>query len=98
MPKAYMVFTEQVHDEDKLNEYAGKAIGTMGAHGVKLLALDSEVECREGTWFGNRTVILEFDSVEAAKAWYESPEYQAAIPLRQAGADCNAAIITGFGA
>ena len=47
---------------------------------------------------GNQTVILEFESVEAAKAWYNSPEYQEAIPLRQKAADCNAVIVKGFGA
>jgi uncharacterized protein (DUF1330 family) len=41
-------------------------------------------------------VILEFESVEAARSWYESSDYQAAIPLRQAGAETNVAIIAGF--
>jgi uncharacterized protein (DUF1330 family) len=34
--------------------------------------------------------------VEAAQAWYRSPGYQAAIPLRQAAADTNAVIVSGF--
>ena len=42
------------------------------------------------------TVILEFPSVEAAQAWYRSPEYQAAVPVRQAAAHCNGVIIAGF--
>ena len=50
----------------------------------------------EGAWHGTRTVILEFDSPDAARAWYNSPEYQAAIPLRQAVADSNAVILPGL--
>jgi hypothetical protein len=41
-------------------------------------------------------IVLEFASVEAARAWYESPGYQAAIPLRQAAADANVVIVSGF--
>jgi uncharacterized protein (DUF1330 family) len=44
-----------------------------------------------------QTVVLEFESVEAARAWYESEAYQKAAKLRQAAADCNAVIISGFG-
>jgi uncharacterized protein (DUF1330 family) len=40
--------------------------------------------------------VLEFESVEAARDWYTSAAYQAALPLRQAAADCNAVIISGF--
>jgi uncharacterized protein (DUF1330 family) len=46
---------------------------------------------------GDQTVVLEFESVEAARAWYESEAYQKAAKLRQAAADCNAVIISGFG-
>jgi uncharacterized protein (DUF1330 family) len=40
--------------------------------------------------------VLEFESVDAARAWYESDAYQNAAKLRQAAADCNAVIISGF--
>lgn len=36
------------------------------------------------------------NAYSAARAWYNSPAYQDAIPLRQAAADSNAAIISGF--
>ena len=50
----------------------------------------------EGKWHGTRTVIIEFDSVEAAKAWYNSDEYQAVVGLRHAAAESNAVIVAGF--
>jgi uncharacterized protein (DUF1330 family) len=34
--------------------------------------------------------------VEAARAWYESDAYARAKPLRQAAADCNVVIVSGF--
>jgi uncharacterized protein (DUF1330 family) len=40
--------------------------------------------------------VLEFDSVDAAKAWYQSEEYQAIISDRQAAATANAVIVSGM--
>jgi uncharacterized protein (DUF1330 family) len=94
MPKAYVVFTETVHDQEGMNAYIQAAGATMSSG--KLLVLDDNVETLEGTWHGTRTVMLEFESVEAAKEWYFSDAYQKVKPLREAAADCNAAILTGF--
>jgi uncharacterized protein (DUF1330 family) len=44
----------------------------------------------------DQTVVLEFESVDAARACYESEAYQRAAKLRQAAADCNAVIPSGF--
>jgi uncharacterized protein (DUF1330 family) len=49
----------------------------------------------EGEWHGDRTVIIEFPSVEAARDWYNSPEYQAVIGQRLAAAESNAVILGG---
>lgn len=96
MAKGYIVYTEQIHDPAKMDEYGALAMPSLFGGGGSVIALDDSVDCREGTWHGGRTVILEFESVDAARNWYESEEYQAAIPLRQAGAETNVAIIGGF--
>ncbi|MBB5915405.1 uncharacterized protein (DUF1330 family) [Nocardia transvalensis] len=94
MPKGYVIFTEAVKDPEGMKAYA-KAAGP-ATSGVRVLAVDSNPETLEGDWHGDQTVILEFDSVEAARAWYNSPEYGKAKPLRQAAADTNVAIISGL--
>jgi uncharacterized protein (DUF1330 family) len=95
MPKGYVVFTEQIHDPVGMAEY-GKLAGpsVVGSGGIPLAV--GPAETIEGEWFGNQTVILEFESVEAARAWYESEGYAKAIPLRQAAAGANAAIVAGL--
>jgi uncharacterized protein (DUF1330 family) len=98
MPKAYVIYQEQINDNDAMNTYAAAAMATFPGSGGTIAGFDDNVEVLEGEWFGNRTVILEFESVEAAKAWYNSPAYQEAIPLRQKAGDSNVAIVTGFGA
>ena len=97
MPKGYVVFTEDIHDQEGLGVYAKAAGPTIGQSGAKVLVACDNAEVLEGKWHGQRTVIMEFESVDAARAWYESPDYQKAIPLRQAAAECNGVIVAGIG-
>ena len=96
MAKGYFIVTEDVHDEDALNAYVGKALPTILQSGGKVIVLDANFETVEGEWKGSQVVILEFDSVEAAKAWYNSPEYQAVVGERLAATDGTAVIVSGF--
>ncbi len=64
--------------------------------GASVLVVDRRPEVLEGEWHGDQTVVLEFESVEAARAWYESPAYQEAVRLRHAAADTHAVILSGF--
>lgn len=95
MPKAYIVVTEDVKDPARFGEYGKLAAQAMD--GATLLAFDPAAETIEGEWHGPQTVILEFESVAAAKEWYHSDAYQAAAKIRLEAADCNAAIVTGLG-
>jgi uncharacterized protein (DUF1330 family) len=92
--KGYVIITEDIKDPAGMAEYGKLASQTMG--NAKVLAFGPAVETLEGEWHGTQTVLLEFDSVEAAKDWYYSDEYQAAAKLRQAAADCNGVIVSGF--
>ena len=64
--------------------------------GGQIVVVDDAPEQIEGDWHGTRTVVLEFESVEAARNWYHSAEYQEHAPLRHAAADNKAAIVAGF--
>jgi uncharacterized protein (DUF1330 family) len=96
MPKGYAVFTEQINDPAALGAYARAAMPTIAAAGGRAVVASPADEVLEGDWFGNQTVILEFPTVEAARAWYNSPEYQAVVGQRHAAAVSNAAIFAGF--
>lgn len=96
MPKGYVILTEAIHDPEGMKAYGEASAASVAEHKVTPLAVDGNVEVLEGEWHGDRTVLLEFESVEAARAWYSSAAYQAAKPLRQAAAECNAVIVSGF--
>lgn len=97
-PKGYVILTEAINDPEGMKAYARAAMPAMAQGGCRILAADPAPEIIEGHWHGHQTVVLEFDSVQAARDWYESEAYQKAAKLRQAAADCNAVIIAGFGA
>ena len=79
-----------------MNIYTQQAIPTITQAGGRVIVADDVPELIEGSWHGKRTVVLEFDSVEAARNWYRSPEYQGIVGLRHAAADSNAVIVAGF--
>ena len=92
--KGYVILTEAIKDPEGMKAYGQAARTTMS--GATALAVDTAPTVLEGTWHGDQTVVLEFESVDAARAWYESEGYQKAAKLSQAAADCNAVIIAGF--
>lgn len=96
MPKGYVIFTEDIHDRPQIDAYAQLAVPTILAAGGKILVVDDAPEQIEGSWHGTRTVVLEFESVEAARNWYTSSGYQEIAPQRHAAADNNAAIVAEF--
>lgn len=95
MAKAYVIFTETIHDADGMAAYA-EAAARARTDDVTPLAVERSPEVLEGEWPATQTVLVEFPSVEAARAWYTSDEYQAAARLRQAAADTNVVILTGL--
>jgi uncharacterized protein (DUF1330 family) len=50
----------------------------------------------EGDWHPSRVVILEFPDLEAARRWYESPEYEEAKRLREGAAKLRMVAVQGL--
>ncbi len=69
MPKGYVVITEDVKDPAGMAEYAKLAGKAMA--GATILAFDQNAEQIEGEWHGTQTVLLEFESPDAAREWYQ---------------------------
>ena len=96
MPKGYVILTEDIHDREGMDRYGEASRASLTEFGGRPLVVDEDVQVVEGRWHGTRTVIVEYESVETARQWYESPSYQAARPLRQAAAECNVVIAAGW--
>ena len=92
---AYVIGDVEVTNPELMGEYAGKAGTTVEAHGGKAIVLGGESETVEGDWQPKRLVVLEFSDMAAAKAWYNSPEYQQLLPMRLQASNGNVIIIEG---
>ena len=84
---AYFIAQYVVKDPALYAEYQKGAGPTIAAGGGELVAFDIAAETVEGVPPGPQTVILKFENTEAAKAWYESAEYQAVVGKRLEATD-----------
>jgi len=96
MVKGYVVVTELIRDPAGYRSYVEKARRTIQQAGGRIVVSDDNPAVLEGQWHGSRTVVLEFESVDAARRWYHSADYQAVVGLRRTAADSNAVMLSGF--
>ena len=92
---AYLVGTVTVEDADGFAEYAKRVPETIERYGGTYRARGGRIEVLEGSWAPTRLVLLEFDSFEQAKRWYESEEYQALVAIRQRCAATDLVLVEG---
>jgi uncharacterized protein (DUF1330 family) len=93
---AYVVVEVTVKDAETYERYKQLAPQAIGLYGGRYLARGGTTEALEGTWSPTRLVILEFPTVERARAWWSSPEYAPAKALRQASASTDMLLVEGL--
>ena len=95
MAKAYWVATyRSVSNPDALAAYAKLAGPAIAAAGGRALARGMPAQLYEAG-LQQRTVLLEFDSVEQARAAHDSPAYQEALAVLAGGAERDIRIVEG---
>jgi uncharacterized protein (DUF1330 family) len=93
---AYLIVDADVTDPEQYEQYKAASPGAIAAGGGRFLVRGGELAVLEGDWSPTRVVVVEFENLEAAKAFYESPEYQAAIKLREGAARFNMIAVEGL--
>ncbi len=91
---AYWMARVKVTDEANYGEYAKRAGPAIAQHGGKFLARGGRFVTLEGAEYP-RNVLVEFPSVEAAQACYNSREYQEAVAFAEGAADRLLVIVEG---
>lgn len=92
---AYVLFIlEKLRDQALFDEYHTVGRKARGDHPLTPLAYYGKHEVLEGP-AAEGIVLFSFPSLEAAHAWYDSPQYQAALPLRLRSADCRVIFFEG---
>ena len=92
---AYVIVDIEVIDPVRYEEYKKLAAPTVTAYGGRYLVRGGATETLEGDWVPKRFVVLEFETVEQAKAWWSSPEYAPAKALRQQTANTQMIVAEG---
>jgi len=86
---AYLIAEHTVTDAAKFEEYRVKVGPLIAKHGGRYITKGGShvvLEKNNAVWQPGRVVIVEFPDMAALNAWYNSPEYQPLIALRQASA------------
>ena len=92
---AYLVANYRITDSESYGAYPPAVVPTLAAHGAEVLVADYESEVVEGQ-ASKVTIVLRFPSKEAARAWYESPEYQEIVHHRTDNSEGFVVFSDGF--
>jgi uncharacterized protein (DUF1330 family) len=93
---AYVIIDTKVHEPDKYEKYKALARPLVEKYGGKYLARGGDLEVVDGElWQPTRMVLLEFPDGDAARAFFNSDEYEPVVALRHAYADSTVVIVDG---
>src|SRR5689334_9290269 len=96
MAKGYWIaFYREIRDKDALAAYAQASTPAFQAAGAKFLARGVATDAFDAG-MKERTVLIEFPSVEAARACHDSPAYQAAAKLLGDSVERDLRIVEGL--
>jgi len=92
---AYIISNVEIFDTKAYGEYGKLAPDAIKQYGGEFLTRGGAAEILEGNWQPHRVVVIKFDSIEQAKAMYNSPDYQTAKAKRVGAADFNMIVVEG---
>jgi uncharacterized protein (DUF1330 family) len=92
----YVVAQIRINDRTEYGLYEAGFMPVFEKYQGTMLAVDENPEPFEGQWNATRTVLISFPTIEAAKAWTTSDEYQAIARHRHAASDTDAVFVRGL--
>jgi uncharacterized protein (DUF1330 family) len=96
MSKAYIVVDAKSTDPERMVEYRRLSSIAVDRFGGRFLVRGGAYEILEGSWQPQRLVVIEFESMGKAKAFYDSPEYVAARQARAGVSSFDMVLVEGY--
>jgi len=93
---AYLIGEIEVTDAKTYEEYRKLVPGVIAKFGGKYLVRGGAVETCEGNWSPKRLVLLEFPSMDRARAFHGSPEYAPLLAMRTKSAKSKLILVEGI--
>ncbi|MGE4088213.1 MAG: DUF1330 domain-containing protein [Immundisolibacter sp.] len=94
---AYLIYRAHVHEAEAYRAYMARTPDAIAAFGGRFLARGGETVTLEGAPETARVIIVEFPSLDAARAFYDSDVYREAMPFRRDCADVQMVVVDGIG-
>lgn len=92
---AYVISDVTIRNREAFETYRSRAAASIAAHGGRYLVRGGDVETLEGDWKPGPLIVVEFSDIEAARRWYRSAEYAAALEVRDAALGRNLILVEG---
>lgn len=93
---AAFLISDSIRDADAFQTYRTRAADAVARHGGRYLVRGGAVDPLEGAWSPRTIIVVEFASMEQARAWYRSPEYAAALEARDKALSRNLILVDGI--
>ena len=91
-----MVNVRRMVENEEMLEYRRRVQATLDLFGGRFLVRGGPVEVREGDWKPERLVVLQFPSIQQARDWYDSPEYEEIRGLRTQNSETDFVLVEGY--
>ena len=92
---AYVVVDTEQTGPERTARYRELSGESVKRHGGRFLARGGALRVLEGDWDPERLVVMEFGSVDAAVAWYESEDYREARAVREGAGTWRMVVVEG---
>lgn len=92
---AYVIGEADVFNPEAMKDYGAMVMAAVAKYGGKYLARGARPQVLEGGPAHN-ILVIEFATADAARAWYASPEYQAAKAVRQGHSNLRLVLVEDF--
>ena len=93
---AYVIVDVEITDADLYGQFMKQVTGTVESHGGQFVTRGGSLEVVLGNWSPKRVAILQFDSLDQARGWLNSPEYTALDDIRSKSSNINMVIVEGL--
>lgn len=92
---AYLIVDITVRDEQRYAAYRARVTEQITQYGGEYLVRGGRLERLEGDWSPGRVVVIRFESIAAARKWWESEDYAELKAIRQTTTDTKMIVVEG---
>jgi uncharacterized protein (DUF1330 family) len=92
---AYVIADIDVTDPERYRDYTARTPDSIARHGGRWVVRGGASHVLEGNWDPGRIVVIEFPSVEAARGWFESDDYQELAAIRREASTARILVAEG---